>query len=48
MTKTLGFNAANKRYQRVFWPVTAMYVVIILTASSFIDKATAPVWMKAL
>lgn len=48
MTKTLGFNTANKRYQRVFWPMMAVYVVIILTALFFIDKETAPVWMKAL
>lgn len=47
MTKTLGFNTANKRYQRIFWPAMAVYVVIILTASYLIDTDTAPTWLKA-
>lgn len=48
MSKTLGFNTANKRYKRIFWPVMVAYVIIILGASAYIDKETAPVWLKAL
>lgn len=48
MTRTVGFNTANKRYRRIFWPAMAIYVVTILTASYLIDTDTAPVWLKTV
>lgn len=46
MTKTLGFNTANKRYTRLFWPMMAIYVALVLSASYFIDTDTSPLWLR--
>lgn len=46
MSKTKGFRTANRRYLYVFWPSMAAYVAIIFATSYFIDKETAPLWLK--
>ncbi|MGB3624757.1 MAG: hypothetical protein WA989_02950 [Henriciella sp.] len=42
-----GFNAARKRYHRVFWPAMAIYVVIVLGGAWIVDKETSPAWLAA-
>ena len=46
MSETKGFRTANRRYLYVFWPSMAAYVAIIFATSYFIDKETAPLWLK--
>ena len=46
MSDQKGFRTANRRYQYTFWPLMAAYVVAVFSASSFIDKNTAPLWLK--
>lgn len=46
MTQPKGFRTATRRYQFLFWPMMIVYVAIILGASAFIDKDTAPLWLK--
>lgn len=41
----LGFNAAKKRYHRIFWPAMAAYVAIVLTGAWIVDKETTPKWI---
>ena len=48
MTQTKGFRTANRRYQYLFWPLMALYVVIIFLASHFIDEGTSPLGLKVL
>lgn len=44
---TLGFRTANKRYKRLFWPMMALYVALILTAKWLVDEDTTPLWIRA-
>lgn len=46
MTKTLGFNTANKRYTRLFWPMMAIYVALIFGTTFLVDADTSPHWMR--
>src|SRR3990167_606446 len=48
MSETKGFRTANRRYLYVFWPSMAAYVAIIFATSYFIDKETAPLWLKVV
>ncbi|MEQ9505631.1 MAG: hypothetical protein RLO80_05130 [Hyphomonas sp.] len=48
MTHPKGFRAANRRYQYLFWPMMALYIVIIFLASHFIDEETSPLGLKVL
>ena len=41
----VGFNAAKKRYHRIFWPAMAAYVAIVLTGAWIVDKETTPKWI---
>lgn len=41
-----GFRTAKRRYNFIFWPMMAAYVVIVLGASLFVDQETAPLWLK--
>ncbi len=43
----LGFNAARKRYRRIFWPAMAAYVVIVVGGALLIDEKTTPKWVSA-
>lgn len=43
----LGFNAAHKRYKRLFWPTTALYVAVCLGGAFLINKETSPLWMTS-
>lgn len=44
----LGFNAAQKRYRRVFWPAMATYSIIVFAAAFFVDKEESPTWLTSL
>lgn len=46
MTQPRGFRTANRRYNYLFWPMMALYIVIILLASHFIDEETSPLGLK--
>ena len=48
MAKQLGFNAAKKRYHRVFWPAMLAYTVIVLGGAWIVDKETSPEWLAAI
>ncbi|MEQ9316283.1 MAG: hypothetical protein RLN72_10555 [Henriciella sp.] len=41
----LGFNAARKRYNRLYWPAIAVYVAVCIGAAIVLDKETSPQWM---
>ncbi|MEZ5998558.1 MAG: hypothetical protein R3B98_07690 [Hyphomonas sp.] len=43
----LGFRTANRRYKYLFWPMMAVYVVVVLGTSFLIDTDTAAPWLKA-
>ena len=47
MAQQLGFNAAQKRYHRVFWPTMIVYVMIVLGGAWLVDKETSPTWLAA-
>lgn len=47
MAQQLGFNAARKRYHRVFWPAMIAYVVIVFAGAWLIDKNESPTWLAA-
>lgn len=42
-----GFNAARKRYHRVFWPAMALYVAIVLFGSWYVQEGETPKWIAA-
>lgn len=44
----LGFNAARKRYHRIFWPAMAVYVVIVLAGAWYVEEGVTPQWITAL
>ena len=44
----LGFNAARKRYHRIFWPAMITYVVIVLAGSFYVDEDKTPTWIAGL
>ncbi len=48
MTEPKGFRTANRRYHYVFWPMMAIYLVIIFLAVHFIDEETSPLGLKVL
>ena len=48
MAQSTGFNAARKRYHRVFWPAMLAYVVIVLGGAWLIDEGTTPQWLAGL
>ncbi|MEX1250163.1 MAG: hypothetical protein WEA77_03095 [Hyphomonas sp.] len=48
MTQTKGFRTANRRYQYLFWPLMALYVVIVFLVSHFTDAGTSPLGLKIL
>lgn len=43
----LGFNAARKRYHRIFWPAMIAYVAIVLGGSWLVDEQETPQWIAA-
>ncbi|MEQ8558496.1 MAG: hypothetical protein RIB03_09295 [Henriciella sp.] len=47
MAQQFGFNAARKRYHRIFWPAMIAYVVIVLGGAWIIDKQESPTWLTA-
>lgn len=47
MAQARGFRTATRRYKLLFWPMMAIYVVIILGAKFLIDEDTAPAWLNA-
>ncbi len=42
----LGFRTANRRYTYLFWPMMAVYVLLILGASWLVSEETSPAWLK--
>lgn len=46
MTQTKGFRTANRRYLFLFWPAMILYAVALFTVVSFVDKTTAPLWLR--
>lgn len=48
MAQQIGFNAAQKRYRRVFWPAMIAYAAIVLGGAWFVDEGTTPQWIAAL
>ena len=48
MSQNIGFNAARKRYHRVFWPTMIAYVVIVLGGAWLIDEGESPQWLVGL
>ena len=46
MTQHKGFRTANRRYQFLFWPMMMFYVAIIFAVATFIDKVSAPLWLR--
>ncbi|WP_084397900.1 hypothetical protein [Henriciella aquimarina] len=47
MARQLGFNAARKRYRRVFWPAMIAYVAIVFGGAWFIEDGVTPQWIAA-
>ncbi|WP_084421074.1 hypothetical protein [Henriciella litoralis] len=48
MAQTFGFNAARKRYKRVFWPAMASYCLIVAGGVWYVDKGVTPPWIASL
>jgi hypothetical protein len=48
MPETKGFRTANRRYHLVFWPMMALYIVVIFLASRIIDEDISPLGWKVL
>ena len=44
----LGFRTAKRRYNYLFWPLMAVYVLIILGATWLIDEDSAPLWLNVV
>ena len=44
----VGFNAARKRYHRLFWPAMAVYVAIVIGGAAFVEEGVTPVWITAM
>lgn len=44
MAQQIGFNAAQKRYRRIFWPAMIAYVAIVLGGAWLVDD-DSPVWL---
>lgn len=47
MSKPLGFRTANRRYKLVFWPLIALYVLLLIGGAFIIDKETSSVFVRA-
>ena len=44
----VGFKAANRRYFKVFWPMMALYVVLIFATTWAVGTDSAPLWARPL
>ena len=48
MSQQFGFNAARKRYHRLFWPAMIAYVTIVIGGAWLVDDQESPKWIAAL
>jgi hydrogenase/urease accessory protein HupE len=44
----IGFNAARKRYHRIFWPAMIAYVAIVLGGAWLVNKDETPQWIAGI
>ena len=45
---TVGFKEANRGYKLVFWPMTVLYLVVVLGTSWFVATETSAQWVRVV
>jgi hypothetical protein len=48
MTEPPGFRHANRRYLRIFWPLIATYVVLVVGGAFLVHAETTATWLKVV